>query len=134
MPSLKHTKMKRIILVTVLALTIISCGGKKQDQKTVENEVETTDSESSEIRDEFKKGADLIAANDCMACHNIDSKIVGPSYKEIAAKYSTMDEATLAQSIIEGGSGKWGEVPMTAHPTLSKEDATEMVHYILSLK
>ncbi len=69
-----------------------------------------------------------------MACHKTDSKVVGPSYKDVALKYTTADIAMLAQTIIKGGSGNWGEVPMTPHPTLSEEDATEMVKYILSLK
>lgn len=127
--------MKRIFVIAATAVTIIACGDKKQDQK-IESTDTTTEvkNESSEVAAEFKKGADLIAANDCLACHKIDEKLVGPSYKEVAAKYSSMDEATLAETIIKGGSGKWGEVPMTPHPALSKEDATEMVRYILSLK
>ena len=118
----------KYFLIIVFFITI-SSGEKKQ------NQTETTELEnqSSEVF-QLKKGADLIASNDCMACHHIENKIVGPSYKEVAAKYSTVDEAMLAQTIIEGGSGKWGVVPMTAHPTLSEEDATKMVRYILSLK
>lgn len=130
--------MKRIFVTALVACTLLSCGDKKQEQKAESNEstTSTTDakSESTEVAAEFKKGADLIAANDCLACHQVDEKVVGPSYKEVAAKYSTMDEATLAATVIKGGIGKWGEVPMTPHPTLSTEDATEMVRYILSLK
>ncbi len=122
--------MKHFLVIVAFAFTVISCGEKKQDQTEATSEIENQSTES----DKFSKGADLIAANDCLACHQIDEKVVGPSYKQIAAKYSTMDEATLASSIINGGVGNWGEVPMTAHPTLSKEDATEMVRYILSLK
>lgn len=127
--------MKRIFVLAAIAVTIIACGDKKQEQK-IESTDTTTEvtNESSEVAAEFKKGADLITANDCLACHKIDEKLVGPSYKEVATKYSSMDEATLAETIIKGSSGKWGEVPMTPHPTLSKEDATEMVRYILSLK
>jgi cytochrome c len=119
----------KYLFIIVFFITI-SCGEKKQDQTETTTEIENQSSEASQL----KKGADLIASNDCLACHNNDDKIVGPSYKEVAAKYSTTDEAMLAQTIIEGGSGKWGDVPMTAHPTLSEEDATDMVRYILSLK
>lgn len=127
--------MKRILVIAAIAVTIIACGDKKQEQKTESTETTTeVKNESTEVASEFKKGADLIAANDCLACHKIDEKLVGPSYKEVAEKYSSMDEATLAETIINGGSGKWGDVPMTPHPALSKEDATEMVRYILSLK
>lgn len=122
--------MKHLFVIVAFALSIISCGDKKQDQTEATSEIENQPTEQSK----FKKGADLIADNDCLACHQVDEKVVGPSYKQIASKYSTMDEATLASSIINGGVGNWGEVPMTAHPTLSKEDATEMVRYILSLK
>ena len=122
--------MKHFIVIVAFALTVISCGDKKQVQTEATSEIESQPIEESK----FSKGADLIAANDCLACHQIDERVVGPSYKQIAAKYSTMDEATLASSIINGGVGNWGEVPMTAHPTLSKDDATEMVRYILSLK
>ncbi|WP_343693078.1 c-type cytochrome [Chitinophaga sp.] len=82
------------------------------------------------------KGAELISKSDCLTCHKVDMKVVGPAYKEVAAKYEANDAniEMLASKIIAGGSGHWGEVPMQAHPNVSKEDATEMVKYILSLK
>ncbi|MEN9928320.1 MAG: hypothetical protein RLZZ231_241 [Bacteroidota bacterium] len=131
--------MRRILVTAIAAGMLLSCGDKKQEQNATTDQsapatTETTSTATDEVAAEFKKGADLIAANDCLACHQLDEKLVGPSYKEVAAKYSTMDEATLAATIIKGGSGNWGEVPMTPHPTLSTEDATEMVRYILSLK
>ena len=102
--------MKRIFVTALVACTLLSCGDKKQEQKAESNESTTSTteakSESTEVAAEFKKGADLIAANDCLACHQVDEKLVGPSYKEVAAKYSTMDEATLAATVIKGGSGK----------------------------
>lgn len=81
-------------------------------------------------------GEALVKKSDCLACHNVSQKIVGPAYKNVAAKYAATDEniALLADKIINGGSGVWGAVPMSPHPALSKADATEMVKYILSLK
>jgi cytochrome c len=63
-----------------------------------------------------------------------NERMIGPSYQEIAGKYSDKDVELLASKIIEGGSGVWGGVPMSAHPQVSKEDATKMVKYILSQK
>ncbi len=70
------------------------------------------------------------------ACHKEDAKLIGPSYQEVAAKYEATDANIdmLADKIIEGGSGHWGDVPMTAHAGMSKENAKLMVKYILSLK
>lgn len=81
------------------------------------------------------KGKDLMAKSDCMACHSVDAKIVGPGFKEIAAKYKGDKTATakLTEKVIKGGAGVWGEIPMSPHPQLSNADATEMVTYILSL-
>jgi cytochrome c len=63
-------------------------------------------------------------------------KIVGPSYAEVAAKYESTEENInmLAQKVINGGVGVWGEVPMPAHLSLSEEDAKDMIRYVLLLK
>jgi cytochrome c len=131
--------MKKLVLATLLSATILSCGDKKKEEtpsatpeKTSSEELFSKEEET--VAKELKKGADLIAASDCLACHKTDEKLVGPSYKEVAAKYTEKDIDLLVTKIIEGGKGNWGEVPMTPHPAVSKEDATEMVKYILSLK
>lgn len=81
-------------------------------------------------------GAKLIAANDCLTCHQIDNKTIGPSYVEIANRYENNagNISNLTHSIINGSRGKWGEQEMTPHPNLSTQDASEMVQYILSLR
>ncbi|MGY4386660.1 cytochrome c [Pedobacter sp. UYP24] len=79
-------------------------------------------------------GEALLKKSDCLACHNIKTKIVGPAYISVAAKYTVADIDHLVDKVIAGGSGVWGEIPMSPHPTLSKSDAKEMVKYILSLK
>jgi len=81
-------------------------------------------------------GSNLIAANDCLTCHKINEKSVGPSYKQIADKYGDNqgNVENLADRIIKGGKGLWGQNAMTPHPNLSEPQAQEMVRYILSLK
>jgi cytochrome c len=81
------------------------------------------------------KGMQLIETSDCKACHSVDKKSIGPTYRDVAMKYkgnASADQA-LAKKVIAGGGGVWGEVPMAAHPQLSTADAAEMVKYILSL-
>ncbi|WP_106916089.1 c-type cytochrome [Chryseobacterium aurantiacum] len=80
------------------------------------------------------EGLQLIQGTDCLTCHKTDSKLIGPSYQEVAEKYTDADLDMLAQKIIEGGKGNWGDIPMTAHNGLSKDNAKLMVKYILSLK
>lgn len=81
------------------------------------------------------KGLKLIEGSDCKACHAADKKSIGPSYREVAAKYKGSKTAVenLSKKIISGGSGVWGEVPMAGHPQISAADAGEMVKYIMSL-
>jgi len=80
------------------------------------------------------EGKTIIDNADCKACHAIDKKVNGPSYKDIAGKYGTKDTGYLINKIINGGSGVWGETMMVAHPTISNNDAKKIVDYILSLK
>lgn len=80
------------------------------------------------------KGATLIASADCLSCHKEHDKLVGPSYAEIAAKYTGADTDKLVDKIIKGGSGSFGEVPMSPHPGVTTDDAKEMVKYILTIK
>jgi cytochrome c len=77
----------------------------------------------------------LMANSDCKACHQLDAKSVGPSFIEVARRYKSKKgaEAQLAEKIIKGGGGVWGDHSMSAHPQISTSDATEIVKYILSL-
>ena len=81
-------------------------------------------------------GEKLIAKSDCIGCHKLDKKLVGPSYLEIAKKYVSNDKNInyLSGKIIKGGSGVWGTIPMAAHSSMTKGDAKSMASYILSLK
>lgn len=83
----------------------------------------------------FSTGKRLIELSDCKACHGINQKSIGPAYLDVAKKYKGkfQIEGKLADKIIKGGGGVWGEQAMSAHPQISKDDAKDMVRYILSL-
>lgn len=85
---------------------------------------------------EVAAGAKLISGSDCLGCHKEREKLVGPAYIAVAQKYPATEAniTMLANHIINGGKGHWGEIPMSAHPGLSQSDAKEMTKYILSLK
>ncbi len=75
----------------------------------------------------------LAQKNGCMACHAVDKKIVGPSYKDVAAKYKDDPKAVefLSGKVKNGGSGVWGQVPMPANAALSDDDSKNLVEWIL---
>lgn len=77
----------------------------------------------------------LATSKNCMACHAVDKKLVGPGYKDIAAKYKDDKGAVdkLALKIIKGGSGVWGPVPMPANPQVTEADAKKLAAWVLSL-
>jgi len=87
-------------------------------------------------KEDIQKGMTLLAKSDCLTCHKLGEKVIGPAYKEVAKKYANTpaNVKMLAGKILKGGSGNWGAIPMTAHTTLSQADAELMVKYILSLK
>jgi cytochrome c len=71
----------------------------------------------------------------CTACHAVDRKVIGPAFKDIAAKYRGKDvEAALVEKVRNGGSGVWGQVPMTPNPQVPEEDLHSVVKWVLSLK
>jgi cytochrome c len=76
----------------------------------------------------------LAVKNNCMACHAVDKKMVGPSYQDVARKYSGTSADALAASIRKGGAGKWGPIPMPAQPQLSEADARKLATWILNTK
>lgn len=78
----------------------------------------------------------LAKAKNCMACHAIDKKLVGPAYKDVAKKYAGDAKAAdmLAAKIQKGGSGVWGAVPMPANPQVNDAEAKKLAAWVLSLK
>lgn len=81
-------------------------------------------------------GAQLAAKKNCLACHQVDKKLVGPSYKSVAAKYAADKGAVdmLATKIMKGGSGVWGPVPMPANPQVSEAEAKQLATWVMTHK
>lgn len=78
----------------------------------------------------------LATSKNCMACHAVANKLVGPSYKDIAAKYAGQADAQekLVTKVIKGGGGVWGAIPMPANPQVSPADAQKLVAWVLTQK
>lgn len=78
----------------------------------------------------------LARSKNCMACHAVDRKMVGPSYKDIAARYANDAQAVakLATKIQKGGAGVWGAIPMPANPQVSADEAKRLATWSLSFK
>ena len=128
--------MKKYSLILSVALFFIACGGNETgsaDKK--ETETAKTPPPVTENPD-YQKGLNLIAKSDCFTCHKLREAATGPAYGDVAKKYDNTEanQTLLADKIIKGGQGVWGEIPMAAHPALSKEDAVQMVKYILLLR
>ncbi|MBS1654230.1 MAG: c-type cytochrome [Bacteroidetes bacterium] len=87
-------------------------------------------------KEDYEKGKELVAKSDCIGCHKPAEKLIGPSYIDIANKYTFNKDYTdtLIKKIITGGAGLWGDVPMQPHNGLSATDARGMVMYIYSFK
>ena len=128
--------MKKIFAIAMILGAVISCQKKVehplQDSNVMLEEptIKVVDSAAAGKHE----GLALIEGADCLTCHKVDSKLVGPSYQEVADKYTDADADMLAQKIIDGGVGVWGQVPMTPHAGMSKDNAKKMVEYILTLK
>ncbi|AZB32378.1 MULTISPECIES: c-type cytochrome [Chryseobacterium] len=140
--------MKNLFFTAILlSLTITSCSEKKEQvaeqQPTTESNTMMEEPKPAASADTASttaaakpedEGKALVEGADCLSCHKVDSKLVGPAYQDVAAKYTEADIDHLAQKVIDGGKGVWGDIPMTPHAGLSKENAQKMVKYILSLK
>jgi cytochrome c len=82
--------------------------------------------------------ADLKLATDknCMSCHSVEKKVVGPGYKDIAAKYASQKDAVdmLAGKILKGGAGVWGPIPMPANAQVNAAEAKTLAAWVMSMK
>lgn len=85
---------------------------------------------------EAQASQDLAKARNCMACHAVGSKLVGPALKDIAAKYANdkQAEAALAAKVVKGSSGVWGPIPMPPNPQVSEAEARTLVQWVLKQK
>jgi cytochrome c len=160
--TITHTIMKKVLLAFGIAAACYACGGgtTEGENKPISNnetnansqiggeaapaaaaaapatDTATAPAATAPAAAAGKDGKALIAGSDCLTCHKEDAKLIGPAYKEVAKKYESNDKNVkmLAEKILKGGQGVWGEIPMAGHPNLSAEDAEAMVKYILSLK
>jgi cytochrome c len=121
--------MRTILFASLFMMILASCGGKKTDQAEQDQPVQLSTGQLVAI------GKLLVDESDCKTCHHPTNRIIGPSHKEVAEKYEFTDAniKLLAERIINGGTGVWGEIPMTPHADISQEDAEKMAMYVLSL-
>jgi cytochrome c len=130
--------MKKLLVILSMGCLAVACGGGNENAEKKEGGTEETKETTAEPKKnpDYEKGLALVAKSDCFTCHDVSTKKVGPAYKDVAAKYQESDAVvdSLANKVIKGGSGNWGQIAMTPHPQLSKDDAKTMVKYVLSLK
>ena len=138
-------KLIKSLSIGVIAISALaySCGGGGSSSST-ETSTSTPAPEAAPVsmEEKYKDDPVFVAGSakakeaGCTACHMIQRKIVGPSYADVAAKYENTPENVemLTSHVINGNVGVWGEVPMPAHPQLSKEDVETIVKYVLILR
>lgn len=134
--------MKKILIATFALTALIACNSGGDTKATDAEKKDAGTPATSTAPDpasnpDYEKGLALVGQSDCFTCHKVDEGIQGPSYRDVANKYAGEGSAIvpkLAEKIIKGGTGVWGQVPMIAHPAISQEDAEAMVKYILLLK
>jgi cytochrome c len=133
--------MKYYFLSVIIALSMISCGGK-DDKKTggetkMEGDKKDAGTDITQNPD-YQKGLALITrpGNLCLTCHKIEEKLTGPAYRDVANKYENTEANVkmLAEKVKKGGSGVWGEIVMPPNATVTLEEAEAIVRYILLLK
>ena len=122
---------KTILFLLICSGVIVACNSGSSSSKTDSAAAAPAGPSAAD-----SKGLELIGSSDCLHKEAAGASI-GPSYSEVAAKYSPAADTTvdrLVKKIISGGSGVWGTVPMTPHPALAPTDVKDMVTYILTLK
>ncbi|MBK8951794.1 MAG: cytochrome c class I [Chitinophagaceae bacterium] len=134
--------MKKVFLSLAVTAILVSCGGGDSDKKTTP-EVKTEPAKTEAVVDitqspDYQKGMAIVAKQEnlCLTCHKVDEKLVGPAYRDVANKYESNDETinSLAEKVVKGGKGVWGEVPMPENKVISLDDAKAAVKYVLLLK
>jgi cytochrome c len=123
--------MRILLVVYIIVVLILSCVSSKKST----NNKELKSEEIVITGAERLSGMEMYRNLDCTTCHNIDEKQIGPSYRQVSEKYKATQENIdrLAKKIISGGSGSWGQIPMTPHPALSIDSARTLVKFVLSV-
>jgi len=137
-------KFTKSLTIGVIALTTLAyaCGGNGDARKEQTKSLPIQETKIQSLEERYKDHPDYVAGlalikeSDCPSCHMAERRIVGPSYNEVAEKYENIPENVelLASRVIKGNVGEWGNIPMPAHPSLSEEDAQQMVRYVLLLR
>ena len=117
----------------ITAMIILSCGSKKETKG--EDYGDPKEEVTAQAGDVVAIGESLVKSSDCKTCHHKTNKIIGPAHLDVAKKYEFTEANVkyLADKIIKGGSGVWGQINMTGHPDISEADAEKMARYVLSL-
>lgn len=140
--------MNKYTLYLVAVIFFAACGnGNSEPQATATADTPSTATaepvappvatkKNGITQEDYEKGLALVASSDCLTCHKLKEKLIGPAYKDVADRYTAHPDTLnkLAAKIIKGGVGNWGPIPMTPHPDVSKEDAVQMVKYVLSIE
>jgi cytochrome c len=134
--------MKRITILTTVIIALFAVNTFAQTKtkttttKTTVVKKTTTAAAGKVSAVTLEEGKQLLSKSDCLSCHKMDVKIVGPAYIDVAKKYpaTAANYEKLTQKVIAGGAGVWGDIPMSAHPSTPPADVKKMVQYILSLK
>jgi cytochrome c len=132
---------KKLLTLSALFIivTLIACGGSEnKTEKKGDSSPATPEVKAPELSDNpvYQKGLQLISKTDCLTCHKVDEKLIGPAYRDVANKYENTEAniKMLGEKVVKGGSGVWGTVPMAAHSQISQADAEDIVKYIMLLK
>jgi len=130
--------LKKYLVSIALLGILAACGGGSSSDKKSGDSTASSSSGSGDIsaNPDYIAGFAVIKSSDCLTCHDIATKKIGPAYQDVANKYAGVDTAVdyLAKKIVAGGTGVWGTVPMTPHPALSFDSAKLAVKYVLLLK
>jgi cytochrome c len=120
--------MKKIALIAILAAAVT--------MPVFAADPAAKEPAEKEKAEKMAKMQEMATKKNCMACHAVDKKLVGPAYKEVAAKYKDQKDAgaKLAEKIQKGGAGAWGQIPMPANPQVNPEEAKQLANWVLSLK
>jgi cytochrome c len=127
---------KKLAIVLSCTLFAAACGNSGETKSAKDSSAT-----SAPAAVPGEKALEMIAGSDCTTCHRLQEAAsgatIGPAYSKVAEKYAPAADTTIdriVKKIIAGGSGVWGTVPMTPHPSLKEADVKEIVSYIMTLK
>jgi cytochrome c len=128
--------LKKYLVAIALMVFIGACSSNQSETKADASAVAPAPANDLSGNPDYQKGVALIAKSDCLTGHKTDTKNIGPAYKDVAAKYENTEAnvTMLATKIMKGGTGVWGQIPMTPHAAMSEADARALAKYVLLLR